>query len=117
LHRNDLDQGFGGLYLPHALARKNRSAARETSGQYVFPARSRSIDPRSGKERRHHVFEAGLQKAVKTAVRKAEIDKRAAVHTLPVSLQPTCWKMVPIFLSFRNSRGMQALKQPKYIRM
>lgn len=31
---------------------------------------------------RHHVMESGLQKAVKTAVRKAGIDKRATVHTL-----------------------------------
>ncbi|MCK9176021.1 MAG: tyrosine-type recombinase/integrase, partial [Desulforhopalus sp.] len=42
----------------------------------------RSIDPRSGKERRHHVLESGLQKAVKAAVKKAAIDKRGTVHTL-----------------------------------
>lgn len=82
LHRSDLEQGFGEVYLPYALARKYRSAARETSWQYVFPGKSRSIDPRSGKERRHHVLESGLQKAVKTAVKKSGIDKRATVHTL-----------------------------------
>lgn len=48
----------------------------------MFPAKSRSFDSRSGKERRHHVLESGLQKAVKTAVKKAGIDKRATVHTL-----------------------------------
>lgn len=82
LHRADLEQGFGEVYLPGALAKKYQNAARETGWQYVFPARSRSIDPRSGRERRHHVLESGLQKAVKTAVRKAGIDKRATVHTL-----------------------------------
>ena len=82
LHRSDLDQGFGEVYLPNALAKKYRNAAFETSWQYVFPGRSRSCDPRSGKMRRHHVLQSGLQKAVKTAVKKAGIDKRATVRTL-----------------------------------
>ncbi len=82
LHKSDLELGLGEVYLPKALARKFRKAASETQWQYVFPARSRSIDPRSKKERRHHVLESGLQKAVKVAVKKAGIDKRATVHTL-----------------------------------
>ncbi len=82
LHRRDLQEGFGEVYLPNALAKKYKNAAWETPWQYVFPGRSRSIDPRSGKERRHHVLESGLQKAVKRAVQKAGIDKRATVHTL-----------------------------------
>jgi len=82
LHQQDLQEGFGEVYLPNALAKKYKNAAWETSWQYVFPSRSRSVDPRSGKERRHHVLESGLQKAVKRAVKKAGIDKRATVHTL-----------------------------------
>ena len=82
LHRQDLEDGFGEVYMPDALARKYRKAAWETNWQYVFPGKSRSIDPRSGRERRHHVLESGLQKAVKTAVRKSGISKRATVHTL-----------------------------------
>lgn len=82
LHRTDLQEGFGEVYLPNALARKYRKAAWETSWQYAFPSKTRSMDPRSGKERRHHVLESGLQKAVKTAVKKSGIDKRATVHTL-----------------------------------
>jgi integron integrase len=82
LHRQDLEEGFGEVFMPDALARKYRKAAWETNWQYVFPAKSRSIDPRSGKERRHHVLESGLQKAVKTAVRKSGLAKRATVHTL-----------------------------------
>lgn len=81
LHQRDLAAGFGGVYLPNALAKKYKNAARETSWQYVFPGKSRSIDPSSGKERRHHVLESGLQKAVKTAVKKSGIDKRVTVHT------------------------------------
>ncbi|MDY0191650.1 MAG: integron integrase [Desulfuromonas sp.] len=82
LHQQDLTDGFGSVYLPEALARKYPNAEKELAWQYVFPARSRSIDPRSGVMRRHHVSESGLQKAVKTAVRKAGIPKRASCHTL-----------------------------------
>ncbi len=82
LHRIDLEQGFGEVYLPEALARKYRRAAKETGWQYVFPSQKRSVDPRTGKERRHHVLESGLQKAVKTAAKKAALDKRVTVHTL-----------------------------------
>ncbi|MFO7912744.1 MAG: integron integrase [Desulfotignum sp.] len=82
IHQQDLDDGFGAVYLPHALAKKYKNAAKEIGWQYVFPSRSRSIDPRSKIERRHHVLESGLQKAVKTAVAKSGIDKRATVHTL-----------------------------------
>lgn len=82
LHQQDLAEGFGAVYLPDALERKYPSAAKELGWQYVFPARNRSSDPRSGEVRRHHVSESGLQKAVKTAVRKSGITKRASCHTL-----------------------------------
>ena len=73
LHDEDLSQGFGEAYLPEALARKYPSAAREFRWQYVFPARKRSLDPRTGVERRHHLLESVLQKAVKVAVARAGI--------------------------------------------
>ncbi len=82
LHNKDLQDGFGRVWLPHALARKYPNAAREWSWQYTFPASRRSIDPRSGKARRHHLDESCLQKAVKSAVRKAGIHKPASCHTL-----------------------------------
>jgi integron integrase len=81
-HAKDLQDGFGKVYLPHALARKYPNAASEWGWQYVFPASKRSIDPRSGVERRHHVDESSLQKAVKAAVRKAGIHKPASCHSL-----------------------------------
>ena len=82
LHRQDLAEGFGEVYLPEALARKYRSGGRQAGWQYVFPAKTRSIDPRSGREMRHHVLESGLQKAVKGAALKAQITKRIGCHTL-----------------------------------
>ena len=49
-HQNDLAEGFGQVYLPEALARKYPHADKETIWQYVFPAKKRSIDPRSSRE-------------------------------------------------------------------
>ena len=40
------------------------------------------FDPRSSNERRHHIDESAVQKAVRAAVRKAGIDKPAGCHTL-----------------------------------
>jgi len=48
----------------------------------VFPASKRSLDPRSGVERRHHLHESVPQRAIKEAVRKAGIHKRVTCHAL-----------------------------------
>ena len=82
LHRDDLANGVGEVYLPDALARKYPNAAREWGWQYVFPSGRLSIDPRSNKVRRHHIHENGLQKAVKKAAAHAGITKRVHCHAL-----------------------------------
>jgi integron integrase len=82
LHDEDLAQGFGEVYLPFALDKKYPNAAREWGWQYVFPSKNLSVDPRSGKTRRHHVDEKGVQRAVKQAVRDAGLTKPATPHTL-----------------------------------
>ena len=71
LHKKDLSEGFGAVYLPFALEKKYPNANREWGWQYVFPATHRSVDPRSGIERRHHIDPTVLQRAVKDAVRSA----------------------------------------------
>lgn len=79
------DDGRAGkvsVYLPDALAVKYPNAPREWGWQYVFPAGKFSVDPRSGIERRHHVDEKLLQRAVKRAVQAADIAKPATPHTL-----------------------------------
>ncbi len=82
LHERDLREGYGRVHLPHALSSKYPNADREWGWQYVFPSTRRSLDPRSGAERRHHAPEDALQRAVKQAVRKANIIKPASLHTL-----------------------------------
>jgi len=81
-HGQDLAEGFGSVYLPEALARKYPGAPRQWGWQYVFPAATRSIDPRSGRQQRHHVNELALQRAMKEAVRQAGIAKPASCHSL-----------------------------------
>ena len=82
LHEQDIEDGYGQVYLPYALERKYKNAGKQWGWQYAFPAAKRSIDPRSGKEQRHHVDEKVLQRAVGAAARKARIAKAATCHTL-----------------------------------
>ncbi|NNM80172.1 MAG: integron integrase [Gallionella sp.] len=82
LHEEDLAAGYGEVYLPFALDKKYPTAGRDWGWQYVFPSKNLSVDPRSGKTRRHHVDEKGVQRAVKQAVRDAGLTKPATPHTL-----------------------------------
>jgi len=68
--------------MPGALEKKLPSAGLEWAWQYVFPARRTYIDPVMGEERRHHLHESAVQRAMKEAVRRAGITKRATCHTL-----------------------------------
>ena len=80
IHENDLAKGCGKVYLPYALERKYPNADREWGWQYVFPGKSLSEDPRSGKIRRHHIHETALQKAVKKGVKRTGIVKKISPH-------------------------------------
>ena len=82
LHDHDLDAGFGEVYMPEALARKYPKASRAWGWQYVFPSPVRSTDPRSGAERRHHIYPESVQRAVREAARRAEIAKPVSPHVL-----------------------------------
>jgi len=80
-HERDLSEGFGRVFLPNALARKYPEADRQWGWQYVFPADHRSRDPRTQVERRHHLHETVIQRAVKQAVRDVGISRVASCHT------------------------------------
>lgn len=82
LHALDVAAGFGEVYLPYALERKYPKAAQELGWQYVFPSENTSVDPRSGKTRRHHIDAKSIQRAVRKAVRAAGLNKQASCHTL-----------------------------------
>ncbi|OGT21863.1 MAG: integrase [Gammaproteobacteria bacterium RBG_16_57_12] len=82
VHERDLETGFGEVYLPDALAKKYPKAARTWGWQFVFPSPVRSTDPRTGIERRHHLYEASVQRAVREAAKLAEIHKPVTPHIL-----------------------------------
>jgi len=80
LHERDLSNGFGNVYLPNALVRKYPNAEKQWGWQYVFPAKTLSVDPRSGMKRRHHVHVSNIQKAVNSAAKLAGIVKPVSCH-------------------------------------
>jgi integron integrase len=81
IHQRDLADGFGRVSLPYALARKYPNAPMDWGWQWVFPQGHRWNNRRTGEQGRHHVDESIPQKAVKAAVRKANIAKHATCHT------------------------------------
>ena len=81
-HDRDLADGFGEVWLPDALATKYQRAPRAWGWQWVFPSASLSVDPRTGVQRRHHLNEASVQKAVSGAARRAKIVKPCTPHVL-----------------------------------
>jgi integron integrase len=80
-HEHAVAHGFGGVELPHALARKYPRAFLQWGWQYVFPAARPSTDPRSGARRRHHVHEESVQRQVRSAARAAGMEKPVSPHT------------------------------------
>ncbi len=83
LHHQDLAAGWGEVYLSNAIAVKYPPKAGFSWGwQYVFPSRVLSTDPRTGLQRRHHIYEQSVQKAVKDAARRAGLDKPCTPHVL-----------------------------------
>ncbi|MFV0370803.1 MAG: integron integrase [Azonexus sp.] len=82
LYEDDLAKGMAAVYLPHALDRKYTNAENKWGWQYVFVAKGYSVDPRSGAQRRHHVDEKLVQRAMKRAVQEAGLSKPATPHAL-----------------------------------
>jgi integron integrase len=73
---------YSGVYLPFALARKYPSAAKKFNWHYLFPSNRLSLDPEVNKLRRHHINETVIQKAIKVASMKSNINKNVTCHTL-----------------------------------
>ncbi len=82
LWSEDHQAGRSGVHLPDALARKFPRAEMAWLWFWMFPHEKISVDPRTGEERRHHVFDQAFQRAFKRALQRAGIDKLATPHTL-----------------------------------
>jgi integron integrase len=81
LHEEDLKAGYGGTFLPDALATKYKNAAKELIWQWFFPAKTLTLIPEAKELRRYHLHESHVQKAIRSAVKKSRIPKRATAHT------------------------------------
>jgi integron integrase len=82
LHEQDINKGFGCVYLPDSLARKYPNACREFRWQFVFPSLKLSADPHTGKVRRHHLHQSSLQRYIKRVADSTRINKKINCHTL-----------------------------------
>ena len=82
LHESDLARGAGAVLLPGAFGRKSPASAKSWEWQWVFPATSSYVDRETGERRRHHFHETAMQRAMKEAVLRSGIEKRATCHTL-----------------------------------
>ena len=81
VHEADLAAGYAGTFLPTALGEKYPRAARELPWQWLFPAIKLTLAPDTQEYRRFHLHETLVQKAIKEAVRRTRIPKRASAHT------------------------------------
>jgi len=82
LYDADRASGAPGVQLPHAMAYKSASASTAWPWFWIFPSPVISRDPRSGIERRHHVHEDSVQRAVRGAAEKLGFFKRVTPHVL-----------------------------------
>lgn len=82
LHAVEVEEGRGRVMLPGAFARKHPAAEQAWPWQWVFPASTSFRDPETGRRYRHHLHETVIQKAMREAVVRSGIAKRASCHTL-----------------------------------
>ena len=82
IHERDLAEGWGRVQLPNALDRKYPNAPMDWRWQWVFPQENRWKNTKTGEQGRHHVHETIVQRAMKGAVNKSGVVKRASCHTL-----------------------------------
>ena len=81
LHKKDLSDGYGSVYMPHNLAHKYPNASKQIKWQYLFPAKNISYDKRENIKRRHHINDININRAIKKSVELCNIYKRVTAHT------------------------------------
>lgn len=107
LHDRDIGQGFGRVWMPDALAVKYPNADASWSWQWVFPSGKRSIDPRSGVERRHHVGHQIIQRAMHDAVKRAGSPSQPLRTRCVIPLRRTFWSRAMTSARCRSCWGTQ----------
>lgn len=74
--------GYSGVWLPNALARKYPSAPFDLAWHYLFPSSKLSYEPGTNNLRRHHFDESSVNRFIRLAARKSGIRKQVTSHTL-----------------------------------
>ena len=80
LYEKDKAENKVDVYVPLAVSNKYRNAGKSWGWQYFFPSHQRSIDPRSGKERRHHIHKTTILKAIRNARDRIGLAKMITPH-------------------------------------
>ncbi|HEX7830645.1 MAG TPA: integron integrase [Thermoanaerobaculia bacterium] len=81
VHNRDLSRGLGSVFMPTAIERKLPNSAKEWEWQWIFPARTHVRDEH-GIDRRPHLHESVMQRAIREACKRANLGKRVTCHTL-----------------------------------
>ncbi|MDZ7754847.1 integron integrase [Rhodohalobacter sp.] len=81
LHRTDLNKGYGKTILPNALSKKYPGAENKFIWQYLFPAKYRRRDPRTGVRHRYHISARNIRRELNRVSKKLDIPKRVTPHT------------------------------------
>jgi integron integrase len=81
LHEEDLKAGYAGTFLFDSLDKKYKNADKELVWQFFFPAKILTLIPETQELRRYHLHETHVRKAIRRAVKKSKIAKRASAHT------------------------------------
>ncbi len=81
LHQKDLSDKYDGVFMFDSIERKYKNAGKELIWQWFFPAKTLTKVAENNETRRYHLHESHVQKAIKKAVNKAKLTKRATAHT------------------------------------
>jgi len=80
-HEDDLEIGYGSVYMPAELVKKYGKSGKQWVWQYIFPSAKLSVNPKYKTVRRHHLHESTLQKVIRNTARQVKIAKRVTRHT------------------------------------
>ncbi|WP_163931939.1 integron integrase [Paraferrimonas sp. SM1919] len=81
IHADDLDAGFGYTSVPASLFRKYKQSLKQFHWQYLFPSTGRCVHPHDGYICRHHIHPTAFGKALRQAVKVANLTKIVTAHT------------------------------------
>ncbi|MCP3901787.1 MAG: integron integrase, partial [Desulfobacteraceae bacterium] len=81
LHIQDMDAAYAGAFMFNAIERKYKNAGKEFHWQWLFPAKDLTYVSETKEFRRSHLHDRHVQKAIKSAVNRSQLTKRATAHT------------------------------------